>query len=173
MSCARSLAGGLYALSRRRPSARQAADAAISKQIRAIYAASRSTYGSPRVHRALRRDDVRVRRKRVERIMRRDGLRGRIRRRFRRTTDSNHTLPVPPRVTAATTQGRNPGRAQRRSKGVRVVASDVHLVEDLPYAESVLGRTLIQGRERLGSHLSSGSSRAPLDSGDADGVHSE
>lgn len=28
--------------------------------------------------------------------MRRDGLRGRIRRRFRRTTDSNHTLPVAP-----------------------------------------------------------------------------
>jgi putative transposase len=87
---------GLYAWARRGPSARQAADAQLSKEIRAIHAASRSTYGSPRVHRGLRRDGVRVGRKRVERIMRREGLRGRIRRRFRRTTDSNHSLPVAP-----------------------------------------------------------------------------
>jgi transposase InsO family protein len=87
---------GLYAWSRRGPSARQAADSELSKRIHAIHAASRSTYGSPRVHRALRRDDVRVGRKRVERLMQRDGLRGRIRRRFRRTTDSNHAFPVAP-----------------------------------------------------------------------------
>jgi putative transposase len=87
---------GLYAWARREPSTRQVADAELSKQIHAIHVASRSTYGSPRVHRGLRRDGVRVGRKRVERIMRRDGLRGRIRRRFRRTTDSNHALPVAP-----------------------------------------------------------------------------
>lgn len=87
---------GLYAWARRGPSVRQAADAKLSEQIGAIHVASRSTYGSPRVHRGLRRDGVRVGRKRVERIMRRDGLRGRIRRRFRRTTDSNHSLPVAP-----------------------------------------------------------------------------
>ncbi len=87
---------GLYAWARRGKSARQAADAKLSEQIHAIHEASRSTYGSPRVHRGLRRDGVRVGRKRVERIMRREGLRGRIRRRFRRTTDSNHSLPVAP-----------------------------------------------------------------------------
>jgi putative transposase len=87
---------GLYAWSRRDMSARRKADARLSKQIRAIHETSRATYGSPRVHRGLRRDGIRVGRKRVERIMRRDGLRGRIRRRFRRTTDSNHTRPVAP-----------------------------------------------------------------------------
>jgi len=87
---------GLYAWACRGPSARQASDAELSERIGAIHAASRSTYGSPRVHRGLRRDGVRVGRKRVERIMRRAGLRGRIRRRFRRTTDSNHALPVAP-----------------------------------------------------------------------------
>ncbi len=87
---------GLYAWARRGSSARQASDAELSNQIRVIHEASRSTYGSPRVHRELRRDGVRVGRRRVERIMRRDGLRGRIRRRFRRTTDSNHTLSVAP-----------------------------------------------------------------------------
>lgn len=87
---------GLYAWSRRRPSARAKADAELSRRIRTIHAASRSTYGSPRVHHGLRRDGIRVGRKRVERLMRRDGLRGRIRRRYRRTTDSNHSLPVAP-----------------------------------------------------------------------------
>ena len=87
---------GLYAWSRRGESARHASDAELSERIRAIHASSRSTYGSPRVHQALRREEVRVGRKRVERLMQRDGLRGRIRRRFRRTTDSNHALPVAP-----------------------------------------------------------------------------
>jgi len=87
---------GLYAWARRGPSVRQMADAKLSEQIGAIYVSSRSTYGSPRVHRGLRREGVRVGRKRVERIMRRDGLRGRIRRRFKRTTDSNHAFPVAP-----------------------------------------------------------------------------
>ncbi len=87
---------GLYAWERRGVSARHVADAELSGQIRAIHVESRSTYGSPRVHRKLRRDGVRVGRKRVERLMQRAGLRGRIRRRFRRTTDSNHSLPVAP-----------------------------------------------------------------------------
>jgi putative transposase len=33
---------------------------------------------------------------RVERLMREEGLRGKVRRRFKRTTDSEHTLPVAP-----------------------------------------------------------------------------
>ncbi len=88
---------GLYAW-RRGPlrTAREKADSVLLEQIRGIHSASRGMYGSPRVHRQLRRDDVRTGRKRVERLMRREGLRGRIRRRFRRTTDSNHTLPVAP-----------------------------------------------------------------------------
>ncbi len=87
---------GLYAWQRRGPSAHAASDALLSNRIHAVHAASRGTYGSPRVHRGLRREGVRIGRKRVERLMRRDGLRGRVRRRFRRTTDSNHSLPVAP-----------------------------------------------------------------------------
>jgi len=87
---------GLYAWLRRGRSARDRADAALRGKIHALHTASRGTYGSPRVHRGLRREGTRVGRKRVERIMKRDGLRGRVRRRFRRTTDSNHRLPVAP-----------------------------------------------------------------------------
>jgi transposase InsO family protein len=71
-------------------------DSVLLALIRSIHSASRGTYGSPRVHRQLRRDEVRTGKKRVERLMRTDGLRGRIRRRFRTTTDSDHTLPVAP-----------------------------------------------------------------------------
>jgi len=87
---------GLYAWRNRGPSARDLADVELLARILEIHQESRGTYGSPRVHRGLRRDDVRAGRKRVERLMRSRGLRGRIRRRFRRTTDSNHRLPVAP-----------------------------------------------------------------------------
>jgi transposase InsO family protein len=71
-------------------------DAELRSQIRGIHAASRGTYGSPRVHAQLLRDDVQVGKRRVERLMREGGLRGKVRRRFRRTTDSEHALPIAP-----------------------------------------------------------------------------
>ena len=73
---------GLYAWLRRGRSERERADEALTNRIRVVHEASRGTYGSPRVHRALRRDEVRVSRKRVERLMQRANLRGRIRASF-------------------------------------------------------------------------------------------
>jgi len=68
------------------PSARQLADDELAERIQRIFDDSRGTYGWPRVHRALRRDGVRVGPKRVARIMRRMGLIGRCRRRWTKTT---------------------------------------------------------------------------------------
>jgi putative transposase len=88
---------GLYAWRRRpRLAARVQRDAELSSQIVGIHAASRGTYGSPRVHAQLRRDKVHVGKGRVERLMREGELRGKVRRRFRRTTDSEHVLPIAP-----------------------------------------------------------------------------
>ncbi len=64
--------------------------------MRAIHSASRGTYGSPRVRAELRRGRVHVGKSRVERLMRAEGLRGKIRRRFRVTTDSKHSLAIAP-----------------------------------------------------------------------------
>lgn len=90
---------GLYAWRRRpRPSARDAANLELTERIRSIHEASRGTYGSPRVHRQLHREGIDAGRNRVAHLMRSAELRGRIRRRFRTTTDSDHQRPVAPNV---------------------------------------------------------------------------
>ena len=68
------------------PSARKLSDAELTDRIRAVHAASRGTYGAPRVRRELASQGVHVARKRVARLMRTAGLAGRCRRRFVTTT---------------------------------------------------------------------------------------
>ena len=61
---------GYYAWAARGPSTRAVEDAALTGRIREIHCESDGTYGSRRVHAALRREGVEVNRKRVERLMR-------------------------------------------------------------------------------------------------------
>lgn len=89
---------GYYAWLERPAPTRAAEDAEIAAEITAAHARSRKTYGSPRIHAELRARGRRVGKKRVERLMRESGLQARRKRRFRRTTDSNHTNPVAPNV---------------------------------------------------------------------------
>ena len=82
---------GYYAWRRRRPSARAQADTRLRVAIRAVHAASHQRYGSPRIHRALRAQQLPCSRKRVARLMRVDGLRGKRARRYRGTTQADGT----------------------------------------------------------------------------------
>lgn len=66
----------------------------VRPAIHAAYAASRRTYGSPRVHAALQTQGVKCCVNTVAKIMREDGLCARRRRRYKATTDSSHSLPV-------------------------------------------------------------------------------
>jgi putative transposase len=91
-------ASGFYAWKKRPPSPRATADAQLAVDIVAAHKRGRRAYGSPRVHRELRAQGVRVGKKRIERLMRQHGVRGRRKRRFRQTTDSNHALPIVPNV---------------------------------------------------------------------------
>ncbi len=91
-------ASGFYAWLRRRPGRSAGEDAGLAGRIAAIFAASRRTYGSPRVHAELRGDGVRIGRKRVARLMREGGLTAAHRRRVPRTTDSRHDDPVAPNL---------------------------------------------------------------------------
>jgi len=91
---------GYYAWIDRPKPARTTADAQLAVAIAAAHQRSRATYGSPRVHVDLHAQGFRVGRKRIERLMRERGIQGRRKRRFRRTTDSNHAQPIAPNVLA-------------------------------------------------------------------------
>jgi len=98
--CLKVTRSGFYAWRRRPESAHTQVDRRLRVVVRAAFERSRRRYGSPRIHRDLREDDVRVSRKRVVRLMREEGLQARPRKRFKMTTDSNHTDPVAPNVLA-------------------------------------------------------------------------
>lgn len=89
---------GYYAWKARPDAPRVKEDAELVVEIKAASKAGRGNYGSPRVHRELRAKGRRVGKKRVERLMRQEGIIARKKRRFRRTTDSNHPHPIAPNV---------------------------------------------------------------------------
>jgi putative transposase len=63
-------------------------------RIRASWEASDRTYGSPRIRKDLRAEQIVCGKDRVARIMRENGIKSIPKKRFRYTTDSDHTLPV-------------------------------------------------------------------------------
>jgi len=85
---------GFYAHCSRPEAPRSAENRALKVHIAAIHQESRQTYGSPRVHAELRARGTAVGVHRVARIMRESGIHARRKRRFVRTTDSAHGLPV-------------------------------------------------------------------------------
>lgn len=91
---------GYHAWRKRPQAARVRADAQLAAQVAAVHKRSRKAYGSPRVHAELRAKGTRVGKKRVARLMRENGLQARRKRRFRKTTDSNHSQPIAPNVLA-------------------------------------------------------------------------
>lgn len=91
---------GFYAWKTRPATTRGASDDRLAVEIAATHAKSTRRYGSPRIHRALRKRGIRVGRKRVARLMRANGIVGRRKRRFRSTTDSNHRNPIAPNLVA-------------------------------------------------------------------------
>jgi len=84
-------ASAYYQWSRHIPSARERADRMLGERIERIHRESRGTYGSPRVHRALRHAGVRCGRRRVARLMASRALVGRCKRRWQRTTVADPT----------------------------------------------------------------------------------
>jgi transposase InsO family protein len=69
---------GYYAWRSRERSERERQNETLAAQIRAVHAESRGIYGSPRVHRALRKRGHRVGKNRVARLMRRHGIKARV-----------------------------------------------------------------------------------------------
>ena len=76
------------------PSAKEQSDAELAEKIEAIHTESKGTYGSPRVHKALRKQGVECGKRRVRRLMRLAGLEGRCKRRWRKTTIADPAAEV-------------------------------------------------------------------------------
>lgn len=87
---------GYYAWVARPESRRAAENRRLVAEIRGIHAASRRTYGSPRVHATLQAQGQRIGEHRVARLMRTNAIRAKTITKWRATTDSAHRHPVVP-----------------------------------------------------------------------------
>lgn len=91
---------GYYDWLRRPPSARALENQALLDDIRRIHTESYGRYGQRRIQRSLASCGKPIGRNRLARLMNQAGIRSQRRRRFRATTDSNHTRPVAANVLA-------------------------------------------------------------------------
>ena len=87
---------GHHAFRTRGPSRRELEDRRLDVLVAAIFAELKGRYGAPRIEKELRRRGHCTSRKRVADSLRRQGLAARSRRRWKRTTDSNHSEPIAP-----------------------------------------------------------------------------
>lgn len=83
-----------YAWRNAPPSRREMEDERLQTLIFATHKEYRQVYGSPRITEELKEPGEKVGRRRVARLMRENRISGLQKRRWRRTTDSRHKLPV-------------------------------------------------------------------------------
>jgi transposase InsO family protein len=98
--CMRVTRSGFYAWTTRGLSTRAQRDLVLRTKLRAFHAASGHRYGRPNLWKDLREDGEAVSEKRVARLMREEGIQGRVRRRFKATTKSDHDDPIAPNLLA-------------------------------------------------------------------------
>lgn len=90
---------GFYAWLNRPTSQREIANSALEQKIKEIHGESRSTYGLPRIKAKLAQDGYSCGKGRIGKIMKNAGISGITKMRFKvRTTDSNHSNPIAPRI---------------------------------------------------------------------------
>ena len=89
---------GLRAWRHRPPSIRQRRDMVILAHIREQHRLSLGRYGRPRMTEELNELGLRVGQRRVGRLMRQNGIRAVRSRKFKRTTDSDHTFNIAPNL---------------------------------------------------------------------------
>jgi putative transposase len=85
---------GFYAWQKRPPSQTSTRRERLKIAIRAAHRESNETYGSPRIHRALRAQGEVVSEKTVAKVMRLEDIRGKQKRRYKVTTDSRDTKRI-------------------------------------------------------------------------------
>lgn len=87
---------GFYAWLDRQPSRRVLEDATISEQVRKLHRETHGIYGSPRIHRLLRKRGESWGRHRIARIMREEGLQARCMKQFHWISTTRGERPAAP-----------------------------------------------------------------------------
>ena len=87
-------AAGFYAWRSRPTSGQQQRRDALLVEIRAVHAEVKQRYGSPRIHAELKANGVVCCVNTVAKLMHDNDIRAKTARKFKNTTDSNHSLPV-------------------------------------------------------------------------------
>jgi transposase InsO family protein len=86
---------GYYAWTNRKPSRREEENKGLLVLIRQIFKDHFGRYGSPRIwHELVQGFNLQISRKRVERLMKKHGIQAKRKKKWIRTTDSKHKLPV-------------------------------------------------------------------------------
>jgi transposase InsO family protein len=85
---------GFYAWRSREPSAAEVRREELTAEVRAIHAEVKARYGSPRIHAELVDRGHGCCANFVAKVMREAGIAAKTKRKFRQTTDSNHSMPV-------------------------------------------------------------------------------
>jgi putative transposase len=89
---------GYYEWRTRPPSTRQQANAQLVASLRRVYEDNKGRTGAPRIAKQLRAEGSKVGKNRVARLMRAEQLRAKAARKYKATTNSNHSLPVAPNL---------------------------------------------------------------------------
>lgn len=89
---------GYYEWLIRAKSARQKEDEILFTLIDSLFQEGRSTYGTRRLKKKLAQQNRRVSRRRIRRLMAQGGLECKVKRKFKVTTDSKHTLSISPNL---------------------------------------------------------------------------
>ena len=89
---------GYYAWNKRPKSRREKERAELLKLVEGIFEEFKSRYGSLRICRELSRRGIKASRKRVAALMKKAGLVSKHRRKYRVTTDSEHSHPIAPNI---------------------------------------------------------------------------
>ena len=103
---------GFYAWRQRGPDDHRQA---LLRKVREIHRRKRGSYGSRRMAGELRRRGYEVGRYQARSLMREAGVEAKQRRRWRHTTDSEHSLPVAPHQQARGRDGDAPSGASGRN----------------------------------------------------------
>ena len=119
---------GYYDWRGRPPSERTSENARLVEDIKRVHTKSRGLYGSPRVTEALRTEGQSCNEKRVAKLMHENEIKSKTHKKFKVcTTNSNHELPIAPRI------------CKTEDVPVAVMSADQVWVGDITYIETAEG----------------------------------